>query len=140
MSQQLSIALRSIITGRYYSLVSVAGLAIAITVVLLVALLVRHETSFGHGFAKADSIYRVRNIIKAPRQASDLVLFTAGAFFLILVASFNFMNLQIARSVGRGQGPQHAGPAAVCGIGHPDRGEPGDLYPDPVFTERSAWI
>ena len=34
MSQQLSIALRSIITGRYYSLVSVAGLAIAITVVL----------------------------------------------------------------------------------------------------------
>jgi putative ABC transport system permease protein len=46
---------------------------------------------------------RVRNIIKAPRQASDLVLFTAGAFFLILVASFNFMNLQIARSVGRGK-------------------------------------
>ena len=38
MSQQVSIALRSIITGRYYSLVSVAGLAIAITVVLLVRL------------------------------------------------------------------------------------------------------
>jgi putative ABC transport system permease protein len=45
----------------------------------------------------------VQNIIKAPRQASDLVLFTAGAFFLILVASFNFMNLQIARSIGRGK-------------------------------------
>ena len=59
MSQQLSIALRSIIKGRYYSLVSVAGLAIAITVVLLVALLIRHETSFDHGFARADSIYRV---------------------------------------------------------------------------------
>jgi putative ABC transport system permease protein len=59
MSQQLRIALRSIIRGRYYSLLSVAGLAIAITVVLLVALLVRHETSFDRGFARADSIYRV---------------------------------------------------------------------------------
>lgn len=45
----------------------------------------------------------VRNVIKAPREASDLVLFTAGSFFLILVASFNFMNLQVARSIGRGK-------------------------------------
>lgn len=45
----------------------------------------------------------VQNVIKAPRQASDLALFAAGAFFLILVASFNFMNLQIARSIGRGK-------------------------------------
>jgi putative ABC transport system permease protein len=59
MSQQFTIALRSIIKGRYYSLVSVAGLAIAITVVLLVALLVQHETSFDRDFASADSIYRV---------------------------------------------------------------------------------
>jgi putative ABC transport system permease protein len=59
MGQQLRIALRSIIKGRYYSLVSVAGLSIAITVVLLVALLVQHETSFDRDFARADSIYRV---------------------------------------------------------------------------------
>ena len=59
MNQQLRIALRSIVKGRYYSLLSVAGLAIAITVVLLVALLVQHETSFDRGFARADSIYRV---------------------------------------------------------------------------------
>jgi putative ABC transport system permease protein len=45
----------------------------------------------------------VTDVIKAPRQATDLVLFSSGAFFLILVASFNFMNLQIARSIGRGK-------------------------------------
>ena len=59
MSQALTIALRSIVKGRYYSLVSVAGLSIAITVALLVALLVQHETSYDRGFARADSIYRV---------------------------------------------------------------------------------
>ncbi|HMB60244.1 MAG TPA: ABC transporter permease, partial [Xanthomonadales bacterium] len=46
---------------------------------------------------------KVRGVIKAPRQSGDLLLFTAGAFFLILVASFNFMNLQVARSIGRGK-------------------------------------
>lgn len=45
----------------------------------------------------------VRNITKAPRQTTDLLLFTAGAFFLVLVASFNFMNLQVARSINRGK-------------------------------------
>jgi putative ABC transport system permease protein len=45
----------------------------------------------------------VLNTTKAPRQSTDLVLFSAGAFFLVLVASFNFMNLQVARSIGRGK-------------------------------------
>jgi putative ABC transport system permease protein len=43
----------------------------------------------------------MRNIVKSPRQKSDLGLFIAGALVLVLIASFNFMNLQIARGVGR---------------------------------------
>ena len=59
MNQTLKIILRSIIKGRYYSLISVAGLSIAMAVVLLVALLVEHETSYDEGFAESDSIYRL---------------------------------------------------------------------------------
>jgi putative ABC transport system permease protein len=43
----------------------------------------------------------LRNIVKSPRQKSDLALFIAGAAVLVLIASFNFMNLQVARGVGR---------------------------------------
>lgn len=43
----------------------------------------------------------IKNITKAPRKMGDLVLFSVGALILVLVASFNFMNLQVARSVGK---------------------------------------
>jgi putative ABC transport system permease protein len=43
----------------------------------------------------------ILNIGKTPRAKSDLVLFSAGALILVLIASFNFMNLQIARGFGR---------------------------------------
>ena len=43
----------------------------------------------------------ILNVVKSPRQKSDLGLFIAGALVLVLIASFNFMNLQVARGVGR---------------------------------------
>lgn len=43
----------------------------------------------------------ILNVVKSPRKKSDLGLFIAGALVLVLIASFNFMNLQIARGVGR---------------------------------------
>jgi len=43
----------------------------------------------------------IKNIVKSPRKKSDLGLFIMGALVLVLIASFNFMNLQIARGVGR---------------------------------------
>ena len=43
----------------------------------------------------------ILNIAKTPRGESDLALFSAGAVILVLIASFNFMNLQIARGFGR---------------------------------------
>lgn len=43
----------------------------------------------------------ILNIGKSPRSRSDLALFSAGALILVLIASFNFMNLQIARGFGR---------------------------------------
>ncbi|MGI9261330.1 MAG: ABC transporter permease [Woeseiaceae bacterium] len=43
----------------------------------------------------------ILNIVKSPRNKSDLTIFFAGALVLVLIASFNFMNLQVARGVGR---------------------------------------
>jgi putative ABC transport system permease protein len=43
----------------------------------------------------------IKNIVKSPRKMSDIGLFITGALVLVLIASFNFMNLQIARGVGR---------------------------------------
>lgn len=43
----------------------------------------------------------ILNIVKSPRNKSDLAIFFAGALVLVLIASFNFMNLQVARGVGR---------------------------------------
>jgi len=57
--QSLNIILRSIWKGKFYSLVSVLGLAVAIASVILVATLIRHETSFEDNFTKADQIYRL---------------------------------------------------------------------------------
>ncbi len=57
----------------------------------------------------------IHNIFKAPRKKSDLILFTAGALILVLVASFNFMNLQIARGVGHGK---QMGLLKVVGANH----------------------
>lgn len=43
----------------------------------------------------------IKNITKTPRKKSDLVLFSVGILVLLLIASFNFMNLQIARSISK---------------------------------------
>lgn len=43
----------------------------------------------------------ILNVVKSPRNKSDLTIFFAGALVLVLIASFNFMNLQVARGVGR---------------------------------------
>ena len=45
----------------------------------------------------------ILNIAKLPRKKTDLVIFFAGALVLVLIASFNFMNLQVVRGVGRGK-------------------------------------
>jgi putative ABC transport system permease protein len=43
----------------------------------------------------------ILNVVKLPRKKSDLAIFFAGALVLVLIASFNFMNLQVVRGVGR---------------------------------------
>ena len=45
----------------------------------------------------------ILNIAKLPRKKTDLALFFAGALVLVMIASFNFMNLQVVRGVGRGK-------------------------------------
>ena len=59
MTQQLNLIFRSILKGKFYSLVSILGLAVAIASVILVATLLRQELSFEENFSKADQIYRL---------------------------------------------------------------------------------
>ena len=59
MGHRFKLVLRSILKGRYYSLVSVAGLAIAIAAVILVSALVQHENAYEKNYSASDRIYRL---------------------------------------------------------------------------------
>jgi hypothetical protein len=59
MPQALTLILRSIQTGRFYSFVSVIGPAIAIAAVILVSALAQHELAYEKNFAASERIYRL---------------------------------------------------------------------------------
>lgn len=54
----LKIAFRNIIRQKFYSVINILGLAIGLTICLLILLFVKDEMSFDKGHAKADRIYR----------------------------------------------------------------------------------
>ena len=59
MSQGITLLLRSVMIGRFYNLVSVIGLAVAIAAVILVSALLQHETAYEKNFSAADRVYRL---------------------------------------------------------------------------------
>src|SRR5882672_10548669 len=59
LKSYLSVALRQLATNKVYSLINVAGLAIGLASVVLIALFVRHELGYDSFWAKADRIYRI---------------------------------------------------------------------------------
>jgi len=59
LKNYLKIGLRSLRREKLYAVVTIAGLAIAMAVCLLVLLYVRYETSYDRFHSKADRIYRI---------------------------------------------------------------------------------
>ena len=59
MPQSLTLLFRSILVGRFYSLISVIGLAIAIAAVILVSALLQHEYAYEKAYSLSDRIYRL---------------------------------------------------------------------------------
>ena len=59
MPQAITLIFRSIQAGRFYSFVSVAGLAVAIAAVVLTGALAQHELAYEKHYAAADRIYRL---------------------------------------------------------------------------------
>ena len=59
MTQSLRLLLRSLTVGRFYNVVSVAGLAVAIAAVILVSALLQHEYAYEKNYSASDRIYRL---------------------------------------------------------------------------------
>jgi len=72
----LTIAIRNLVSHRLYSAINILGLAIGLACVILIALFVRHETSYDKHWSKADQIYRVVRTFKRSSGNADLLLAT----------------------------------------------------------------
>ena len=62
----LTIALRNIVRHKLYSFINIAGLAIGLTCVILIALFVRDELSYDKWIAGSDRLYRVEMTFYPP--------------------------------------------------------------------------
>ena len=66
LKNYLPIAFRNLRSNKGYSIINILGLAIGITVCLLIFLVIRFETSFDNFHSKKDHIYRVVSVFKTP--------------------------------------------------------------------------
>ncbi|HEY8253972.1 MAG TPA: ABC transporter permease, partial [Rhizomicrobium sp.] len=62
----LIIALRNIIRHKLYSFINIAGLAVGLTCVILIALFVRDELSYDKWIPGSDRLYRVEMTFYPP--------------------------------------------------------------------------
>ena len=69
-----TIAWRTFMRSKGYSLINLSGLAIGLSACLVIALYVRHELSFDQFHEKADRIYRVDNELKFGDNHLDLAV------------------------------------------------------------------
>src|SRR4029078_3728115 len=69
----LTIALRNIIRHKLYSFINIAGLAVGLACVILIALFIRDEVSYNKWTHARDKLYRVEVTYHVPNR-SDLIL------------------------------------------------------------------
>jgi putative ABC transport system permease protein len=74
----LTIALRNIVRHKLYSFINIAGLALGLTCVILIALFIRDETSFDKWVPGSENLYRLDEDIFLPGR--DPILLAASDF------------------------------------------------------------
>jgi putative ABC transport system permease protein len=79
---------RSLIRHRLYAALNVLGLAVGITVFLVLSLLVRFETSFDRWLPNADSIYRFNATYTFPGRPPESMSFTSAGVLPVLLADY----------------------------------------------------
>jgi putative ABC transport system permease protein len=68
----LKIALRNFVKDRFFSAINIVGLAVGISVVLLIVLYISHETSYDRFHSKAERIYRIAMHLEMGGSVADL--------------------------------------------------------------------
>jgi len=68
----LTVALRNLVRHKLYSFINIAGLAVGLACVILIALFVRDELSYDKWIAGSDKLYRVETTFHVPGR-SDIV-------------------------------------------------------------------
>ena len=71
LKMYLTIALRNFFKDKFFSIINVLGLAVGISVVLIIALYVVHEFSYDRSHSKADRIYRMITHLEMAGNKSD---------------------------------------------------------------------
>lgn len=66
------VALRHFLKEKFFSLINITGLAIGISVALLIAIYVLHELQYDRFHAKSDRIYRIASFIEMGGNATNL--------------------------------------------------------------------
>ena len=74
----LLITVRNLLANRLFSLINILGLAIGLASVILIALFVRHETSYDKHWANADRTYKVMRTFHPSNGSPNLYLATNG--------------------------------------------------------------
>jgi putative ABC transport system permease protein len=68
----LKIAIRNFLKDRFFSVINISGLAVGISVVLLIGLFIVHELSFDRFHSKADRIYRIATHLEMGGNIADI--------------------------------------------------------------------
>jgi putative ABC transport system permease protein len=68
----IHIAVRNFMHGKLYSVINVSGLAVGLTVVLLISIFIFHELSYDRFHEKADRIYRVATHLEMGSNSGDM--------------------------------------------------------------------
>ena len=79
LKSDVKLALRTLLRQPAYSLINVLGLALGLTVCLLVAAYIQHELSFEDCHSKRDRIYRVSVNYTSPGEAMSYGEFAGAA-------------------------------------------------------------